>query len=283
MEQDRAPVIPALGKVPELRVLDDYVWATLRGWVSLPAGRMVKSTLRALGRESEADPEALATDLKAEEEEIRLREFTDAQAEGDYPYLHSLVAVRLWAMIEAAVYEVLLEALKDRDSLAASTYLEKLKGPVLPFVGADPVESAELLLELMRRDVPRDALGAGRFEALLSRVNLGGPVTPPVDEILLELSEVRHCVVHRGSLTDRRLAERCPWLNVTEGETLPATQGRYWFYRTATYWYVLELTRRWCSAYDHPSLVKFADAMGPVVLSELSAEWAKDRTWPHGS
>lgn len=276
-----------MGKVVELRKLDDFIWATLKGWGKLPVLGNLMGALESLALERKAGRlktedipakiQELRAKLKDEEEALNLYKFAARQAKEDYPYLFSLVTVRLWAMVESAAREVLVEASKTPLELPNPAALEKLKAPIAPFVGANLEVQAELVADIIWQDVKGTFTGLGRTEAALVRLGLGGPPHAVIKEILLELSEVRHCVVHRGALADRRLLENCPWLAGKPGDFLPATLGRFWLYRTATYWYVMDLARRWSRWRKVQPIVQMADELEIVVLEELIPNWNQDK------
>lgn len=274
--------IPAFGKVEELRHLDDFVWATLRGWGALPAQKIIRKMSRF--DHPEADPEGkarqLAIDLKSQEEDLRLLKFTDDQAIEDYPYLFSLVAVRLWAMVEAAARELVVEAVKQPIPLPNPNALVKLKGPIAPFVGADSTVQADLIADALWGSVEGHFLGVDRFDAVLERLGFSGTLNTTVREILTELSEVRHCVVHRDGFVDRRMLTNCPWLSIQVGSRLPATTERYWFYRTAAYSYIMDLLRRWAQWRKVKQIRELADAMDTSVLAELAPAWKREKRLP---
>lgn len=280
--KNAASFVPAIGKVVDLQALDSFVWSTLHGWGALPLRGIARSTLRQLlPTDPGADGEDLAHDLKAEEEALALVNYTTAEAESDYPYLFSLVSVRLWAMIEAAGSELLVTALLNPEELPGREELVKLRGPLLEFSAANQQDRAEMLLDLLRGQHQARMPGVAKQEALLSRLGLGGPVAPPVREILLELAEVRHCIVHRDGIADQKLIDACPWLGLKRGDALPATMSRFWLYRTAVYWYVMELARRWATLKGIQPLVQVADEMSAIVLDELTPAWAaKKRVSP---
>jgi hypothetical protein len=239
---EKVVFLPAAGKIVELGDLDNFVWATVGGWANLPIVNEFRSTLTTFApKAEERDSEALAARLREEEGDLKLNKFAEAEASKDYPYLFSLVAVRLWAMTEAAVREVLVEASKTPLQMPDQSAIAKLKGPVAPFIGAPLDVQAELLADVLWQSVEGSFIGIEWFEAALGRVGLKGSPPTPVREILRELSEVRHCVVHRGGRADRRLLASCPWLAIQLGASLPSTLGRFWLYRTATYWYMVDL------------------------------------------
>jgi hypothetical protein len=273
--------MPVFGKIEELGHLDDFVWATLHGWGILPARRIVRSLLSV--KADEDDPAAaaqrLANELKADEEQARLVKFTDDQAQSDYPYLFSLVAVRLWAMVEAAARELVIEGVKQPIPLPRPGALAKLKGPIAPFVGADAALQAELVADALWHSVEGQYLGTERYDAVLDRIGFAGDSHNTIREILVELSEVRHCVVHRDGFADRRLLATCPWLCLSVGARLPATTQRYWFYRTAVYGYVMDLLRRWAVWRKVPQMQDFANSMETTVLAELEPAWKEAKRY----
>lgn len=277
--------MPAFGKIEELGQLDDFVWATLHGWGGLPARRIVRSLLSVKADESDpaAAAQRLADELKADEEQARLVKFTDEQAENDYPYLFSLVAVRLWAMVEAAARELVVEGVKQPIPLPRSTALAKLKGPIAPFIGADAGLQAELVADALWHSVEGQFVGSERYDAVLDRLGFSVETHATIREILVELSEVRHCVVHRDAFADRRLLAACPWLRLSVGARLPATTQRYWFYRTAVYGYVMDLVRRWARWRRVPQILDLANSMETTVLAELEPAWKEAKRYPKDS
>jgi hypothetical protein len=276
---ERTITLPAFGKIIELRKLDDFIWATLHGWGALPA-RKVLNTLRSLKADSSTEGAELTEDLKEEEEYFRLTNFTSDQSKNDYPYLFSLVSVRLWAMVEAAAREFVEEVVKHRGRIPKPEALAKLKGPIAPFIGADSEVQAELLADVVWRSVEGEYVGVNRFEAVLEKLGFPSRLHGVLREIFTELAEVRHCVVHRNALVDRRLLQHCPWLQLSVGAPLPATVQRYWFYRTAAYCYIIDLVRRWSEWFPAPQLVKMANDVEAPVLEELIRAWATDKIYP---
>lgn len=279
MSKPEPVFLPAFGKIVELGQLDSFIWATLRGWGALTGiKRFAKAVQPPI---QEVDPQSqaknLAQQLKQEEEDLKLIKFTDDEAEKDYPYLFALVSVRLWAMAEAAAREAVVEALRKPSGPPDRSKLRRLKGPIGQFVGADADTQADLLADVLWHSPEGRYRGIERFDAVLELIGLGGSAPSTINEILTELSELRHCVVHRGGLIDRRFLEACPWIGLKAGSLLPTSLKRYWFYRNATYWYVLELVRRWARWQKIRALVQVADQMDAVVLDELKPAWAAEK------
>jgi len=279
MNKPASVFVPALGKIVELRTLDRFMWATLSGWGTLGGLKGFKEVIQPPVGEGDAKSQAdrLAERLKQEGEDLKIVTFTKDQAEKDYPYLFALVSVRLWAMAEAAARDVVVEAVKKPSGPPDRSKLVKLKGPIGQLMGADLDTQADLVADTLWQSAEGRFRGVGRFDAVLELIGLGGSAPSPIDEVLTELSEIRHCVVHRGGLIDRRFLEACPWITMKVGSVLPTSLKRYWFHRNAIYWYVLDLVRRWARWQNVPDLVKVADQMDSVVLGEMRPAWSNDK------
>lgn len=271
--------LPAFGKIIELGTLDNFMWATLKGWGSLVNVKHAREVFRNIteGADPAVEARELERRLKEEEDDLKLIHFTDEQAKEDYPYLMNLVCVRLWAIAEAGIREVVISALKEPNGPPDRSKLDKLKGPIAQFMGADADTQAELLADLIWQAPEGRFRGVQRFEAVLELLGLGGAVPAEVSEVLTELSEVRHCVVHRGGFLDRRFLHGCPWVQIPVGSRLPVSLQRYWFYRTAVYWYALELVRRWGRWKGVAGIVAMADGLDSVVLGELTPAWGSEK------
>lgn len=275
-----APIfVPAIGKIIELGTLDSFMWATLQGWGTLEPMHGIARGLQPLVEEADPEKQAkeLAERLKREEDNLKIIKFASDQAEKNYPYLFALIAVRLWAMAEAAARDIVVEAVKKPSGPPDRSKLGKLKGPIGSMLGADADTQAELVADVLWLAPEGRFRGVGRFDAVLELVGLGGSPPSPIDEVLIELAEVRHCVVHRGGSMDRRFLEACPWVAAKVGAGVPTSAQRFWFYRNAVYWYVLDLVRRWSRWQRIPDLVNLADSMDNVVLGEMKPAWATDK------
>jgi len=182
---------------------------------------------------------------KAKARAATVAAFAEAQKTNGAPYLFSLCTVRLWALLEALVDELVVEAMKDPGSCTDQVLLSKLKGPLVEFKVASSDEQAEFLAETLKQAVDAPLkLGAGRFEAILGPVGLGGEVDDHVRKNLFELSQVRNCVVHKGAKADRRFLEACPWLDIDRGAEIQVTAAMFERYMTAAFWYAVELRGR---------------------------------------
>ena len=106
-------------------------------------------------------------------------------------------------------------------------------------------EQAEHLAKLLKEELRANhQIGIGRFEALLNAVDLGGRIHETVRRTFVELSEIRHVLVHRRGKADAKLLERCPWLPVELGQTVNVGEPELHLYQQVSMWYVVEIERR---------------------------------------
>ncbi|AZC62628.1 hypothetical protein [Pseudomonas chlororaphis] len=181
----------------------------------------------------------------AKQHALKVSEFAEGQRKDGLPYLHSLCAVRLWALTEAMVDELVVHSLLTPSECFDQALLSRLKGPLIEFRSASPDEQAEFLAETLKQlvDAPLK-LGAGKFEALLAPVGLGGEIQEGVRRTLYELSQIRNIIVHKSGKADRRIVEACPWLNYKKGDTVHVTFKMFECYRLAVYWYIVAIRGR---------------------------------------
>ena len=174
-----------------------------------------------------------------------LEEFARRERQHGFAFLYSLATVRLWTILEILVDDLVALILLEPDVLTEQQAIQQLEGPLLPFVRALPAERAEYLADQLRAHVKAPLRsGIGRFEAILGPVRLGGSVDDTVRRHLLELSEVRHVLVHRDGLIDKKLRAACPWLADATNERLQLTRNHYMTYALSVDWYILEIALR---------------------------------------
>jgi hypothetical protein len=129
--------------------------------------------------------------------------------------------------------------------------MAKVRLPLTAIALASPQDRGELALQELKRLIAAPLkLGAGRFEDVLAPLGLGGPIDDEVRRVLLEMSQTRHVLLHRGGIVDAKLIAACPWLNLSPGEQVKIGHGKYVGYLVASHWYRLELDRR-CQARSH--------------------------------
>lgn len=94
--------------------------------------------------------------------------------------------------------------------------------------------------------------GIGRFEVVLEALGLGGGVPELVRRRFMEMSEIRHNLVHRMGIIDSKLAEACPWLKMTVGHRIHLNDEVLNNYSMAIRFYAIEIDRRIRLAFSEP-------------------------------
>jgi hypothetical protein len=210
------------------------------------------------------------------ERQQQLKGFAEREIEQGHPYLYSLATVRLWSILEAAIDEVILGLLR-RGGWDESSGVTQLTGPLLPFLEATEETRAELLREkLLEAHKNSERIGVGRFESVLSPLGLGGAVDTEVRKRLLELSEVRHVIVHRRGIADRKLLLRCPWLPWDIGATAVIRRDRYASFYGSVLWYLMEIAARWLDETEQPDGASEFRTMQAEVLDRFFRETPTD-------
>ncbi len=195
--------------------------------------------LETLG-EASAPPTARQMELIEAEEKFA----TEQSAQG-IPYLYDLAVVRLWGTLAACIDDVVAAALQNPESCKDNKLLARLKGPLISFRSASPVEQAEYLAETLRRELNASLkVGVGRFEDILDPIGMAGAVDEVIRKLLLELSQVRNVVVHKRGRVDKRYLESCPWSSQNIGDQVATNAESFDLYYHAAHWYLNTLISR---------------------------------------
>jgi hypothetical protein len=194
----------------------------------------------------------LSEHIMTEEELVRIREkagevevFARQQKEDGFTYLFGLAIIRLCSILEALVYDLVVDFISRPEECKDKDLIYGLKGPLLEFATASPEQQADFLAERLKDAVNAGLKpGIGRFESMLEPIGLGGGIDPDVRRVLFELSQVRNAIVHKGGITDKRFAKSCQWLNIKVGKPLKINSQNFFMYRVAVYCYAVELRLR---------------------------------------
>ena len=198
-----------------------------------------------------------------------LEEFALAQKERGYSYLHGLACVRLMTILETAVEEVVVSAFLKLPVPWSQPPLSRLQGPLLPFMRLSEEDRAAQLLELLSREINAPFQpGCAKFECLLEAVGLSGRVLPSVRRLILELSESRNVVVHKGGRVDSRFLQRCPWSTLKPGDDLAIDNRTYQRFSEASRWYLFEVYRRWTTI-AYPLMPKDKEYTPPTTIEKF--------------
>ncbi len=175
------------------------------------------------------------------------RDAADAGREVDqgFPTLSAVSIVLLWSRLEAAATDAVVRVLETHPEKAAGEAFSNIKIPVGEFLAHEEKDRLRLLVdEFRQKNHLRFSLGVGGLEPLFDAVGFGGEVEDDIKRNLLELSQIRNVVVHRGGVADRRLRERCPWVRWEPGEVVQLTQEDFGRHAQAVVDYVLTVGKR---------------------------------------
>ncbi len=211
---------------------------------------------------SETDPSRYSAESTAHAE--RLRAFAERQQKSGFPYVAHVGAVRAWTVIEAAVRDRARDLLAD-DRVWRVEALQRLEGPLVPFALQSREEQIEKLLDMMTAPGDGRTPGVGAFEPLLHRLGLVGSVEDEVRRALFELGELRHVVVHRNGLADKRYLERIRGASLRVGDPVVIEWSRFRGYLRAAVWYFLEIERRVWTIYPPASAESCPEYIAKII------------------
>lgn len=130
-----------------------------------------------------------------------------------FPTIHSHVTVSLWSIVENTIEDFVVECIKLDPQVMHTAPMPKVKISLTEYMVLDEDEKARYVLNEIKQHLGcGSARGIEKFEKLLNLCGISGPVDDDVRKDMLELSEMRNVIVHRGSLADRKLLQACPWL-----------------------------------------------------------------------
>jgi hypothetical protein len=204
------------------------------------------SVLRAMPRLVEALQKVSPSEEKIDLETAR-REAKLAQSEVDseFPLLHAQYVVAIWASLETAMYLFLANWLQNQPEALTVEPLRRLKVKVGEYESLDAFEKALYLVDRLEQETAASLKpGIGRFEALLQPFGLSGKIHEEDVRALIELGEIRNCIVHRAGIVDRRLLAACPWLNLTFGQQLQLDHEKTQMLSAAVMSYATEIIVR---------------------------------------
>jgi hypothetical protein len=174
-----------------------------------------------------------------------LERFATNQKALGHPYLFGLGVVRLWAILEVFVEEVVRARLSNRVVNPLAEPIANLRIQAGLFLPATSEEQVSMVFEELKRTTKASAkIGVGRFEVLLDAVGLGGGIEDIARRAILGFSKTRNVVVHKSGIADAEFIKSCPWLGAKLNEPLVIGQDHFVLYLRATHWYMLEIICR---------------------------------------
>jgi hypothetical protein len=166
-------------------------------------------------------------------------QWAEAEERDEFPYLHGLLCIRIWAILDAVVDDLVAMLLADPSKYQGQEIVRKIKVPVVDFTAASDEEKAEMVLQEYKRNLGASLKpGVGRFESMLDPLGLGGPVDDVVRRTLLECSQARHVLVHRAGFADPRLVKQCPEMNLEVGDPVEINHEQFIGFQLAADWYL---------------------------------------------
>jgi hypothetical protein len=172
-------------------------------------------------------------------------EFARQEIEKEFPLLHAHALVSIWSAMEALFEDVLVAHIIHRPEIVKEEVFQKIRIPLATYEQLNQEDKARLLVyELQRTLSSEQRLGPDCFEALLKVVGLAGRVEDGIRRDIYELQQLRHTIVHRASLADRKLAEACPWLGLIPGGRIFISHEQYRRLMVAVHKYVTVVIER---------------------------------------
>jgi hypothetical protein len=204
---------PDWSRQPFYRFLDYFeneqrlIWLAATGIQQVVRAAGIAETLYGVRHLLDRDPESEAKHLSSA---LEAAEMATIEVEADFPLLHAHSLMGVWGALEALIDDLVLVWLTHRPSLMRTEEFSAVRIPLALFQAMTVRERVEFLVD----QIPRSAgVGGGfpRFELLLSRIDLGGPIEDGLRRSLIEAHQVRNVYAHRGGLADQRAIAACPW------------------------------------------------------------------------
>jgi len=169
-----------------------------------------------------AEYERKMTDTRA------LARLARREIRSDFPLLHGHAVVSTWSAIEAAVEDVAVAVLLYDPRAQSLDAIGRVKLSVGDFARLNEEQRARAILRDVQRSLGAEQrLGINAFEVVLTSVGFSGAVDKGVARSILELQQLRHIIVHRASVADRRFVEICPWLRTKVGQRIRITEKQF--------------------------------------------------------
>lgn len=168
-----------------------------------------------------------------------------------FNYLYKPMVISLYTILEATIKDLIITLFAIETELVEKIdAVRNVKVSVIEYNNLkDDYERYLYVYEEYEKKIftsEAHKYGVGRFEALLKPLNLSGQVPQPVEKQILELAQVRNCLVHRAGIVDRGLLKSCDWLKQSYklGEEIIINTQVYMNYTIAVRDYTAILTKR---------------------------------------
>src|SRR5712691_7225419 len=215
--------------------LDRVLDLSVRGIAMLRGRYHASKTLMEVASPDESYPDEWNKELS---ELAAERDLAQSEIDNGFPLLHAQATAFLWSQLEEFINKFCATWLEHYPGAWQAESIQKLKVKLGEYEALDPKDRCRWVVSLLDQDTggPLRA-GIARFEELLARFGLSGPLDAEWKKSLFELGHVRNVIVHRNGLADRRLLEACPWLPLSPGDAVKIDHARWHRYSSAVTFY----------------------------------------------
>jgi len=216
---------------------------SIRGIAQMAKSAALVEALENLERDN---GEALSKEAESRIERAqREAQFAQKEVDRGFPVLHAHAVVAIWGVLEAIIEDLVLAYLENEPDLLSQPAFATIRVPLAEYEQLERGERLRFLVSEYARNSKADLkLGIGRFETMLEPVRLAGGVKDEVRRDLLEHQQIRHVLVHRAGIADRKLASHCPWLDIPVGTATEITHRQYFKFLRAVEAYLIEVMVR---------------------------------------
>jgi len=192
----------------------------------------------------------MEVDLNLREAEREATQAKDLLSKG-LLLIHYQTLVLLWSILESFVHILISNILLYDQKIKENDKIRKIKIPLGDFEDLDPQERSYFIIrELEHQFAASQRKGIGRFESLLNIFGLGGGLKETYRRDLLELQQIRHVIIHRRGIVDRKLSTACPWLKLKISSEININRIGLKKYFKAVTEYTLEISKRMIKKYS---------------------------------
>ena len=179
------------------------------------------------------------------------------EVESDFNIVHSQAVVTLWSALEDSVRTFVAQWLMNLPQVKFEPPWADLKVKIGEYEPLDDEEKAHYLVGLAEQNVAAPLKrGVNRFECLLERLGLGGPVEEKVRDAIFEMQQVRNVIAHRRGIADSRFCRACPSFQLSAGGRVMVSHHMWEKYHRATLEYFIEI------------MCRTADKFGDLAMRE---------------
>lgn len=170
-----------------------------------------------------------------------------AQREVDNGFntVHSQGVLSLWSALEDLVKTFVARWLAEMPETRREPPWSDLRIKLGEYEQLDEEQKGYYLVDFAEQNTGAAfRRGVNRFECLLDKLGLSGPVRDETAKLVFEMQQVRNVIAHRRGVADKRFCESCPTYGATVGKKMVVSHEKYFAYIGAVHEYVGELIFR---------------------------------------